>query len=121
LKKNQSELERVIKFQGFTDGRSIIPSCIFAVTAALKSNDEAAAEEKEQKDGQSISVGYNGETGLDYGKRKLTIMCDSVLMNLMQTNREIALTCWAKIGCGAFSGMGDSSGMTCRNRRTTSA
>lgn len=69
-----------------------IPGTIFSVSATFV----------------GIEVGYNGQIGVNYRKRKLTILNNCVLTGLVRASCQSILSFWAKVDCGKLSGVGES-------------
>ncbi|MEM9078881.1 MAG: hypothetical protein AAGC43_17705, partial [Bacteroidota bacterium] len=70
--------------------------------AMLKGDDDDDDEEEDQ----TIEVGYDGETGIDYEQPELSIISPFVLNELIKNDRANIISFWGKVDSAAVAGMG---------------
>jgi hypothetical protein len=89
-------MERIVSWRGMQiKETTTIPGTIFSVSAMM--------DNEEDPD----TIGYDGESGVHYGKLKLQVMSDDVRTRIVEQKRSSILSFWAKVGAGVRSNTGD--------------
>lgn len=126
-----AEMKKILQFHGLVEEKNTLPRTIYSVGATFFSetneddDDDATQDDgatqggdagnatqqvEEPSGGEDTSeaddVGYDGQFGVDYKTRKLSIMSTYVLEELVTKERSNILSFWAKVGGGQLSGMG---------------
>jgi hypothetical protein len=90
-------MERIVAWNGMDEIRptKTIAGTLFSVSAMMDNEEDPDI------------IGYDGESGVDYGTLKLQVLSDHVRTRVVIRSRSSILTFWAKVGAGVRSHMGD--------------
>jgi hypothetical protein len=91
------DMERIVAWNGVDEIKptTIVRGTLFSVSAMMDNEEDPDI------------IGYDGESGVDYGTVKLQVLSDHVRASVVTRNRSSILSFWAKVGAGARSNMGD--------------
>jgi hypothetical protein len=94
---NSLNMERIVAWNGMDEIRpaKTIAGTLFSVSAMMDNEEDPDI------------IGYDGESGVDYGTLKLQVLSDHVRTRVVIRNRSSILSFWAKVGAGVRSHMGD--------------
>jgi hypothetical protein len=90
------DVKRLVASNGTSDGQFNIPGTVFAIRAARDGDEDNA----------KLPIGYDGESGVSYTKRSLSVITDYVWNEITKQNREYILSFWGVVQAFEFSKQG---------------
>jgi hypothetical protein len=89
-------LKKIVASEGISTGENDLPGTIFAIRAAQDVDD----------DNELLPIGYDGESGVVYTQRSLSVISDYVWNEITKQNRDYILSFWGVVDSFEFAKQG---------------